>query len=243
MKIGILMCAAAVALAPAAMLVTSAAAQAQAAPAGRSAAPAIDGLQVETVNKLEQGVTLHFSLYGTPGAAVTLSIAGANRAVHLREVEPGQYSGDYVIGNRDRLQPNSRVSAEMRLGNQVATSVLRTPLALVGPAPSGLPATKDPRVPDTAPGVAPPDKRQTERPRVARYCTSCAIVEKVEVVQGPVANPRPLASEVQSRQYHRVTVRFTTTDTTQSIDFENNPGYRKGDRVRVNEGVLSLDQL
>jgi hypothetical protein len=39
-----------------------------------------------------------------------------------------------------------------------------------------------------------------------------------------------------------VTVRMNTTDTTQVLEFANNPGYRTGDRVRVNEGVLTLDK-
>jgi len=77
---------------------------------------------------------------------------------------------------------------------------------------------------------------------VARYCTSCAVVERVEIVREATGGARPLASDVQAAQRYRVTVRFDTTEATQAIEYDNNPGYRKGDRVRVNDGVLSLDK-
>ena len=248
MKLRLILCTIAAAMAPATVLLTvSSAAVAQTAPAARTAAPTIDGFNVEEVARLNEGVQLHFDLYGTAGANVTLSLDGANRTLHLTEVEPGQYSGHYVIGNRDRLRPDSRVTAELRLGNQVATNVLREPLVrsdVAQPVENTRQlTTKDARIAAVAPGAAPPPApRTTERPRVARYCTSCGIVEKVEVVQGALPTPRPLASDAAARQYYRVTVRLNTTDTTQVLEFANNPGYQTGDRVRVNDGVLTLDK-
>jgi len=190
---------------------------------------------------------LHFHVYGTQNATVNVTIDGATRAVQMQETDPGRYSGSYVIGNHDRFQPNSPVTAEMRLGSQVATTVLRDGLVSGGTAQSQEPvrqlASKDAGVASAAPGAAPPPPpRTTERPRVARYCTSCAIVEKVEIVRDAVGSSRPLASDVQAAQRYRVTVRFNTTDATQAIEYDNHPGYRKGDRVRVNDGVLSLDK-
>lgn len=248
MRISTLMCMMAAALAPAAVLVSaSGASQAQTAPLSRTVAPQIDGFNVEEVARLEQGTALHFNLYGTPNSTVVLTIDGATRSLRLNEVEPGQYSGSYTIGNRDRILPASGVTAELRLGSQVATSRLGERLVradVAQPASSsGQLATKDTNVVASAPGVAPPPPpRSTERPRVARYCTSCAIVERVEVVQGAVEGARPLASQVQAQQRYRVTVRFNTNDATQALEYDNNPGYKVGDRVRVNNGVLALDQ-
>lgn len=248
MKIRMLMCTVAAALAPGAVLVAaSGAALAQTAPMSRTVAPSIDGFSVQEVARLDEGAQLHFTLRGTAGASVTLSLDGANRNLHLDEVEPGQYSGTYVIGNRDRLAPDSGVSAEMKLGNQSVRSRLGQRLVRAdAPQPPdnrGKLASRDGESVASAPGAfPPPPPRATERPRVARYCTSCAIVEKVEVVQGPVANPRPLASQVTAQQRYRVTVRFNTTDKTQALEYDNNPGYKAGDRVRVNDGVLSLDK-
>lgn len=250
MKKRILMCSLVAALAPAGMLLaTSSTALAQTAPSGRTVTPAIEGFHVEKVARLEQGAALHFHVYGTRNALVNVTIDGATRGVQMQETDPGQYSGSYVIGNHDRFQPNSPVTAEMRLGSQVATTVLRDGLVSGAAAsaqtqePARQLASKEAGVASAAPGAAPPPPpRTTERPRVARYCTSCAVVEKVEIVREATGAARPLASDVQAAQRYRVTVRFDTTEATQAIEYDNNPGYRKGDRVRVNDGVLSLDK-
>lgn len=250
MKKRILMCSLVAALAPAGMLLaTSSTALAQSLPLSRTVTPAIEGFHVEKVPRLEQGAALHFHVYGTRNATVNVTIDGATRGVQMQETDPGRYSGSYVIGNHDRFQPNSPVTAEMRLGSQVATTVLRDGLVsgAAASAQSQEPvrqlASKDAGVASAAPGAAPPPPpRTTERPRVARYCTSCAVVEKVEIVREATGGARPLASDVQAAQRYRVTVRFDTTEATQAIEYDNNPGYRKGDRVRVNDGVLSLDK-
>ena len=244
----IVTCALVAALAPAGMLLgTSGTALAQTLPLSRTVTPAIEGFHVEKVPRLEQGAALHFQVYGTQNATVSVSIDGATRGVQMQETEPGQYSGSYVIGNHDRLQAGSPVTAEMRLGSQVATTVLRDGLVRGDTAQAQEPvrqlASKDANVASAAPGAAPPPPpRTTERPRVARYCTSCGIVEKVEIVREATGSARPLASDVQAAQRYRVTVRMNTTEATQAVEFDNNPGYRKGDRVRVNDGVLSLDR-
>jgi len=254
MKKRILMCSLVAALAPAGMLLaTSSTALAQTAPQSRTVTPAIEGFHVEKVPRLEQGAALHFHVYGTRNATVNVTIDGATRSVQMQETDPGRYSGSYVIGNHDRFQPDSPVTAEMRLGSQIATTVLRDGLvggagaSALASAPSQESvrqlASKDTGVVSAAPGAAPPPPpRTTERPRVARYCTSCAIVEKVEIVRDAVGSSRALASDVQAAQRYRVTVRFNTTEATQAIEYDNNPGYRKGDRVRVIDGVLSLDK-
>lgn len=243
MRIQRLLFAMTIAMAPATMLLASSAAQAQAPSASRAAAPKVTGFNVEEVSSLEPGNQLHFDLYANPGATVSLSIDGATRGLQLNEVEPGQYAGTYTIGERDRLRPDSRVRADVRLGGQSVAAMLSkslvrgdVPLATAAPERQLTPAAG-------APGLAPPPPpRATERPRVARYCTSCAIVEKVEVIQPATADARPLASEVKARERYRVTVRFNTSDATQVVEYDNNPGYRKGDRVQVNNGVLSLER-
>lgn len=248
MKLRMLMCTVVAAAAPGALLLAaSSSAMAQTAPMSRTVTPTIDGFSVQQVASLNEGAQLQFTVLGTAGGTVTLSIDGANRNLHLDEVEPGQYSGTYVTGNRDRLTADSSVTAEMKLGNQSARSRLGQRLLRAdAPPPSdnrGKLASNNAQVAASSPGAfPPPPPRTTERPRVARYCTSCAIVEKVEIVQGPVANPRPLASQVTAQQRHRVTVRFNTDERVQALEYDNNPGYKKGDRVRVVDGVLSLDK-
>jgi outer membrane lipoprotein SlyB len=86
--------------------------------------PRIEGFNVDEVRKLGPGTELKFDLYGSPGGAASLRIAGAQRNLNMVEEAPGEYTGIYTIGNRDRITAASAVTGNLRVGNQVATSVL-----------------------------------------------------------------------------------------------------------------------
>jgi outer membrane lipoprotein SlyB len=90
----------------------------------RNAGPRIDGFNVDEVRRLTPGTELSFTIYGSPGGSAALRIAGAQRSLPLVETEPGQYTGTYVIGSRDKLSARSQVTGNLRVGNQVATAVL-----------------------------------------------------------------------------------------------------------------------
>ena len=345
------------------MTMASAPAHAQQYEQNRNYGPVINGFNVEEVQRLRPGVELHFDLYGSPGGTATLRIDGATRNVHMTEVEPGQYSGTYTIGTHDRIRPESGVTANLRLGNQVATNVLAESL-LRGDAPRAQNRRGDlassPRIerfevqgsPDLGPGnelrfnvrgtpgarvevaIAGargvfflPEVREgeysavyvvrntdrilsnsrvtatirangryttsvlgqpllgaggrTAAPQETRYCTSCATVEAVNVIEvsgdgsylgtiggavvggllgnqvgsgsgrkaasvagavgGAVAG-RQLERNMRKSQRYEVIVRYANSGATQAIQYENDPGFRVGDRVRVNDGVLSRDQ-
>ncbi len=333
---------------------------AQAYQGGRNYAPVINGFNVEEVRRLTPGAELHFELYGSPGGAATLRIDGATRNLHLTEVDPGQYTGTYTIGTHDRIRPESGVTANLRLGNQVATSLLRESL-LAANAPRsqrGQLATQA-RVdrfevqgsPDLGPGnelrfmvagtpgarvevaiagargvfflpeVRPgeydaiytirnadriePGSRVTatlradgrtvtsvlnrpllsggraDAPRQARYCTNCAVVEQVNVIEvsgngnylgtaggavvggllgsqvgsgsgrtaatvaGAVAGGlagRNIQRNMNKEQRYEVVVRYSTSGATQTLQYDNDPGVRQGDRVRVSKGVITRDE-
>lgn len=92
---------------------------------GRNAAtPHIDGFNVDEVRKLTPGTEMKFDLYGSPGGMASLRIVGAQRNLNLVEESPGEYTGIYTIGSRDRITANSAVTGNLRVGNQVATAVL-----------------------------------------------------------------------------------------------------------------------
>ena len=133
----------------------------------RAYGPVINGFNVEEVRRLTPGVELHFDLYGSPGGTATLRIDGATRNLHLTEVEPGQYTGTYTIGTHDRIRPESGVTANLRLGNQVATSLLSESLL-------------QPNAPRSRSGEL--ASARASEPRQARYCTNCATVEAVNVI-------------------------------------------------------------
>ncbi|UUZ47555.1 hypothetical protein LP420_30830 [Massilia sp. B-10] len=106
-------------------------------------------------DRLTPGNELNFTVIGTPGAKVDMAIEGTKGVFFLDEVKPGQYSGEYTIRRKDRIASNSVVTANLRVGNRVATAKLNKPLLV----------------------AAPPE------PRVVRYCTNCATVEAINVVQ------------------------------------------------------------
>lgn len=84
----------------------------------------VTGFDVEQVDRLEPGAELNFTVWGTPGAGVVVQIDGSKRTVRLDETTAGRYQGSYVVGRSDRIGPESRVHANLRSGNRVATATL-----------------------------------------------------------------------------------------------------------------------
>jgi len=324
--------------------------------------PVIRGFNVDEVRRIEPGVELNFDLYGSPGGSATIRIDGATRNLTLSETEPGQYEGSYTVSTRDRIQPNSAVTANLREGNRVATQVLSESL-LRGPGPRPAPGVMAPRVerfdvrgtgdlvpgdeltftlmgtprskveitiagsrgvfflPETRPGeysgvytIRRADRLEPNSPvtatirnngrattatlgrplvsgpaprpmnPVARYCSNCATVETVNVIQvqgnagyigtvggalvggllgsqvgsgsgrtaaqiagvvGGAAVGRNIdnnnAAKAGPNQQYEVMVRYPN-GATKAITYANDPGFRVGDKVRVDNNVLTRDQ-
>ncbi len=216
-------------------------------------APHIDRFDVRGDDALTPGNELNFMVYGTPGAKVDMAIDGTRGVFFLPEGKPGEYAGEYVIRRGDHIASDSVVTANMRMGNRVATMKLNKPLR-VAAAPSA-------------------------NPRVVRYCTSCATVEAINVVQvdgegnylgtigggvvGALAGSQvgkgngKTAAEIagalggayigrniernqRRTQHFEVVIRYTNGGT-QTMTYENDPGLHVGEKVKVNNGVLERD--
>ena len=96
-----------------------------AAPGQLSAAqPRIDGFDVEPVAQAVPGRELVFTLYGSPGGSAAVKIGGATGGVVLAETEPGVYEGSYTIRTRDKITAQSAATANLRVGNRVASAIL-----------------------------------------------------------------------------------------------------------------------
>ncbi len=91
------------------------------------AVPRIHGFDVQPVAQATPGSELFFTLYGSPGGTARVQINGGG-GLQLDEAEPGVYEGAYTIRQRDRIGPDSAATANLRLGNRVASSVLDEPL-------------------------------------------------------------------------------------------------------------------
>jgi outer membrane lipoprotein SlyB len=100
----------------------------------QAVAPRIDGFDVQAIKQLAPGNELAFTLYGSPGGVASVRIGGATGSLILDEVEAGVYEGIYTISKRDRLTKDSTATANLRSGNQVASSVLDESLLAGAPA-------------------------------------------------------------------------------------------------------------
>lgn len=112
-------------LMPLALLPTQANAQSH---SQSQAAPRIEGFNVDEVRRLAPGVELDFAIYGTPGGQASLRIEGATRNLNLTETDAGLYEGTYTISRRDKIAARSPVTANLRVGNQVASTILNESL-------------------------------------------------------------------------------------------------------------------
>lgn len=115
------------------------ASQAQAQNYSANAAPRIDGFDVRPVRQAAPGRELDFTLYGSPGGTAAVQIGGATAGLLLRETEPGVYEGTYTIRQRDRITATSTATANLRVGNRVASTILDEPL--IGQANARRPGT------------------------------------------------------------------------------------------------------
>jgi len=123
-----------------------------------AAVPRIDGFDVQTLRKPLPGSELAFTLYGSPGGAAAVQIGGATGALVLTETEAGVYEGSYTIRQRDKITAKSTATANLRLGNRVASTILDEPLI-------GIPAAKRSSRAAAAAGVPKIDRFEVDPPR------------------------------------------------------------------------------
>jgi outer membrane lipoprotein SlyB len=215
-----------------------------------AAVPRVERFDVQA-DDLAPGNDLAFKVRGTPGAKVEVTVAGSRGVFFLPEVSPGEYSGVYRIRGRDRIAADSAVTATIRANGRYSTAALGRPLLAA-------------------------DARVAQR---ARYCSNCATVEAVNVVEvsgdgsylgtvggalvggllgsqvgsgsgrtaaevagavGGAAVGHNIEQNGRHRQRYEVVVRYAN-GATQTIPYENNPGFQAGERVKVNNGVISRD--
>jgi outer membrane lipoprotein SlyB len=236
--------------------------------ASLAAMPRVDTFDVRGSDDLGPGHELKFTVIGTPGAKVDVQIAGTRGIFTLPEVRPGEYAGLYTIRRDDNIAPDASVTATIRANGRYTTATLGQPLLAGGRIRDSRPMAGDgPRAADRG-----PDRTD----RVARYCTNCATVQAVNVVEaeagalgtlGGAAVGGLLGNQVGSgngrtaatvagavggaiagrnieRNAHNaryeVVVRYEN-GATQSIRYDNDPGFRVGEQVRVSDGVLTRD--
>ena len=123
-------------------------------------APRISRFTVAPISRIEPGSELLFTLAGTPGGKASVRVNGMQGKVFLDETTAGNYQGSYTIKSRDRIAPDSRVTANLRAGNREIESVLRESIVATGAVrPVAL----------------------ANQP--ARICANCGTVEAINTIQ------------------------------------------------------------
>jgi outer membrane lipoprotein SlyB len=206
-------------------------------------------------NQLVAGSDLIFTLHGTPGGKASIRIAGVTGRVFLDETRDGVYEGIYTIKTRDRIAADSKVTANLRLGDHDSSAILgKSLLATAGPQPRA--------------------------PRVARHCANCGVVEAVNVIEvkgegsylgmiaGGVAGAllgsqvgqgrgttaaeiagaaggayagNVIEKKMKTTKHYEVIARLESGGS-QAVSYAAQPEFRVGDRVRVENGTLVRDQ-
>ncbi len=113
------------------------------APSAQYAAPRIDGFDVEPATRLSAGNELLFTLYGSAGGSASVRIDGVVDRFLLEEVEAGVYEGTYTIRNRDRITTLTAVTANLRVGNRIASEVLGESLLAGAASPADIKRASD----------------------------------------------------------------------------------------------------
>jgi outer membrane lipoprotein SlyB len=226
--------------------------------------PRVQRFDVRGSDDLGPGHELRFTVAGTPGARVEVQIAGTSGIFTLPEVRPGEYDGVYTIRRGDNIAPDASVTATIKSNGRYSTATLGQPL-LAGGRGDRMDERRDARR---------DDRRADDSQRVARYCTNCATVESVNVIEGEAGAAgtlggaavggllgnhvgsgsgrtaatvagavggaiagRAIERNARAPRYE-VVVRYEN-GATQSIRYDNDPGFRVGEQVKVADGVLT----
>jgi len=97
-------------------------------PASQLAAPRIERFDLDPPGRLVPGEALIFRLTGSSRCNASVTIDGVNGKVALREVMAGIYEGTYTIRAGDRIDVDSVVTGNLRLGAQELSTILHQPL-------------------------------------------------------------------------------------------------------------------
>lgn len=95
---------------------------APATPPPRIPPPAIEHFKMMSVEAMEPGTELKFTLTGTPGAKAGFTIEGVAENLPLAETPAGSgvYEGRYTIRRNDKFPPGVNITATLTLGEQLA---------------------------------------------------------------------------------------------------------------------------
>lgn len=225
-------------------------------PAMAADLPRIERFDVQAEESLAAGNELNFRMSGTPGAKVDMAIAGAKGVFFLPETNPGQYEGSYTIRRADRIVPSSVVTANMRIGNRVTTKTLGRPLIVLENTQTPVVSRAERYCSNCATvdaiNVVQVNGDGNYLGTIGGGVVGALLGSQVGKGSGKTAAQiagavggayvgRNIERKAKQTQHYEVVVRFANAGT-QTVTYENDPGLRVGEKVRVNDGVLTRDQ-
>ena len=164
-------------LAPAALLAlpSSAATVAEAATAG----PQARGLEVNADSGVAPGSQLRLALEATPGGQASARIPGVDVAVPLKEVSPGNYTGQYTVRRSDRIDPAAVIKVSLTADGRTVHGNFTFPPSFMAPVAA---APAQPAV------VAPPKVVATTLPLVVMsHQNNGGVGQEVTTIRGRTA--------------------------------------------------------
>jgi outer membrane lipoprotein SlyB len=217
-----------------------------------AAVPRVERFDVRTDSDLGPGSDLNFVLRGTPGAKVEVTIAGSRGVFFLPEVHPGEYNGVYRIRRDDHINPDAAVTATIRANGRYTTAALGRPLLAAGPRPARALA----RYCSNCATVTAVNAVEVSGDGSYLGTIGGAMVggllgsqvgsgngrtaaEVAGAVGGAVAG-RNIERNARHGVRYEVLVRYDN-GATQTLAYENDPGFRVGEKVKVNNGTLMRD--
>ncbi len=220
--------------------------------AAASAIPRIDRFEVDPPARLLPGEQLFFTLHGTPAGKASLRIVGVRGKLLLDEVQNGVYEGTYTITDRDRIASDATVTATLNLGNRDVSAILNRPL-LAGP-------TSARRAARTCANCGVIESiNAVEVKGDGSYVGKIAggvlggllgsqvgqgrgttAAEVAGVVGGAVIG-NEVEKRVKKTTHYDVIARLQGGGA-QTVTYATQPPFKVGDKVRVENGVLVLDQ-
>lgn len=209
--------------------------------------PRIDRFDVEPVADLSGGNDLRFTLFGTPGGKVDLAIKGVKGKILLPEVDSGEYANTYTIRNRDRITSNSVVTANLRVGDRVTSVTLGKDLQSAT-APARTARTCNNCGTIEAINFVEVKGEGSYLGTIGGGVVGALLGSQIGEGRGRTAAQiagavggayagHAIEGKVRKSNHYEVRVHLQN-GATQTVVFADEPDYRVGDKVKINDGVI-----
>ncbi len=213
--------------------------------------PRISRFDVNPSAELSRGNQLAFTLTGTPGGKANVMIKGMKGKFLLQEMRSGEYTGVYTIKPRDRITSDSVVSANLRVGDRIVTGKLNKSLQSNAPT-----AYRSAPICVACGTVEAVNAIETKGEggylgTIGGGVVGALLGNQVGSGNGRTAATiagalggayagRAIEGNTKKNVHYEVQVRLQNGGQ-QTISFASDPGYKVGDKVKVQDGGLVRD--